>query len=348
MGADSVVVLGAVMLAALTAYAVLAGADFGGGIWDLLASGPTRDDQRRAIAQAIEPVWEANHVWLIFIAVILFTAFPPAFAALCIAGFGPFHVALIGIILRGSAFVFRNYSGDRSGAWQTWASVFGAASVVTPFLMGTMLGAASSGGIRVTGATVSTDPLHAWFSPVSLTIGALALALCAYLAAVYITLETEGAVQEAFRRRALGSGAIVALLALLLLPLTANYSPLLWQHLSRPQSFLPMLTGAVLAVLSAWALLRRRYVLARLSAVAEVVIVLWGWAFGQWPYLIYPDLTAYGSVSPAPTVRFVLRALPFGFALLLPSLWFLFSVFKSRRTGPPNEPLPTGRPQSDG
>jgi len=324
--------LGVAMLLALTAYAVLAGADFGGGIWDLLAGGPREKEQRLAIAHAIGPVWEANHVWLIFLLVILFTAFSPAFQALSVAFFGLFHAVLTGIVLRGAAFVFRSSTPDEeSGGWRAWASVFGAASVITPFLLGTALGAVSSGGIRVRDGAVTVDPGAAWFSPVSLLIGALTLALCAYLAAVYLTVETHGEVQEDFRRRALGAGMAVAALAIILLPVAAWRSPLLWQHLSRPLSAPPMITGALLAAASAWAVMTRRYRLGRALAVAEVIIVLWGWAFAQWPYLIYPDITATGSMSPLPTIRFLLNALPFGFAILIPSLAFLFVVFKGRQ-----------------
>jgi cytochrome d ubiquinol oxidase subunit II len=142
-------------------------------------------------------------------------------------------------------------------------------------------------------------------------------------------LETKGALQEDYRVRALGTGAVVVMLALLLLPLIANRTPLLWAHLSRPSSIPPMLTGGILAVLSALAVFKRSYPLARLLAILEVIILIWGWAFAQWPYLIYPDVTLYNAIAPMPTIRFLLGALPFGFALLIPSLWYLFRVFKS-------------------
>jgi len=332
-GLDAHALVGVAMLLALTAYAVLGGADFGGGIWDLLATGERRRERQEAIAHAIGPVWEANHVWLIFMIVILFTAFPRAFGALSIAFFAPLHLALVGIVLRGAAFVFRANMDPESPQWRTWASVFGAASTVTPFLLGTALGAVSSGGIRVTNGTVAVDPLQTWFSPVSLLIGALTLALFAYLAAVYLTVETEGAVREDFRARALGAGGAVALLAAVLIPLIARRSPLIWEHLSEPLSLPPMLMGALLAALSGWAVWTRRYILARATAVAEIVILLWGWAFAQWPYIIYPDLTVYNAAAPAPTIRFLLTSLPFGFALLIPSLWFLFTVFKGHPRG---------------
>ena len=143
----------ALAVTALIAYAVLGGADFGGGIWDLFASGPRRDQQRDAIAHAMGPVWEANHVWLIFVIVIIFSAFPAAYERLSIALFAPFHLVLLGIILRGAAFVFRAYSpqsarGAGAGpSARRWGAVFGIASLITPILLGMCLGAVSAGEI---------------------------------------------------------------------------------------------------------------------------------------------------------------------------------------------------------
>ena len=331
LGMPAEVAVGCVMLLALTAYAIFAGADFGGGILDLVSFGPRRTEQQKAIADAMGPVWEANHVWLIFLVVILFTAFPPAFQALSIAFYLPFHLVLIGIVLRGAAFVFRANADLTSFHWTAWARVFGVASVITPFLLGATAGAISSGGIRVTDGVVTTNPALAWFSPVSLGIGALTLAVCAYLAAVFLTVETEGDLREDFRFHALGAGATVAVIAAALLPLIAKGSPLLWEHLARPQSAPPMITGGVLALLSGVLVYLRRYKWARALAVAEVVIVLWGWAFAQWPYIIYPDMTVQGSAASGPALRFFLSTLPYGLAVLVPSLFFLFYTFKGRR-----------------
>jgi cytochrome d ubiquinol oxidase subunit II len=215
----------ALAVIALIAYALLGGADFGGGVWDLFATGPRRDEQREAISHAMGPVWEANHVWLIFVIVILFTAFPAAFEALSIALYIPFHLVLLGIILRGAAFVFRAYSPQSARGIavaptaRAWGTVFGAASVVTPTLLGICLGAVSSGAIRVSrGDVIATDGV-AWLTPVALLIGALALALCAYVAAVFLANETAGALREDFRRRALLAGTAVVVLSAAALPL---------------------------------------------------------------------------------------------------------------------------------
>lgn len=320
----------AIALLALMAYAVLAGADFGGGIGDLLAFGPRADQHRQAIAKAMGPVWEANHVWLIFLIVILFSGFPPAFAAMSIAFYIPFHLVLLGIVLRGAAFVFRGVGALTGVAARAWAGFFGAASLITPFILGESLAALSSGAIRVSGQNVTVNVYQAWFSPFSLTLGVLTVALCAYLAAVYLTMESKGDVQEDFRLRALGSGGVTAVLAVLLLPLMRIDAPHLWDVLWQPHAAPLLLVGGILAVVSPWAIWWRHYTLARAAAVVEVILLLWGWGIAQWPYLIYPDVTIMDSASPRPMLNFLLAAIPVGMVLLVPSLWFLFRVFKGR------------------
>lgn len=316
-------------LAGAILYGVLGGADFGGGIWDLLAFGPRRNEQRAAIAHAMGPVWEANHVWLIFVIVLLFTAFPPAFAALSIGLFGLFHFVLAGITLRGAAFVFRGPELAAGGTTH-WGTVFGVASVITPVLLGMAVGAVSSGHLRWTDDAIAGDGPAPWFAPVPLAIGALALALCAYLAAVYLTNETAGELQEDFRRRALLAGTFVVGLSVLTLPLLYLEAPHLWQGLTGLRAAPVIAAGIAAALLSGIALLRRRYRIARAAAVAHVSLLLLGWGLAQYPYLIYPGLRLHDAAAPDDTLRFVLYALPVGAALLVPSLWYLFRVFKAR------------------
>ncbi|HVH11569.1 MAG TPA: cytochrome d ubiquinol oxidase subunit II [Longimicrobium sp.] len=321
----------ALTLVALIAYAVLAGADFGGGVWDALARGPRRDAQREAIAHAMGPVWEANHVWLIFVIVLLFTAFPTAFAALSVALFLPFHLVLLGIILRGAAFVFRAYSSPsgRSGAEALrWGAVFGGASVITPVLLGMCLGAVSAGGVRVTDGQVIVEGVPPWLDPLSLAIGIFALAICAYLAAVYLANETEGELREAFRRRALAAGTAVVGLSVLLLPLLRTRGSHLWEGLTSARAAPVLAAGVAAALLSGWALWKERLRLARTATVVQTACLLAGWGIAQHPYLIYPDVTIHGAAAGDSTLRFVLWSTPFGMAILLPSLWFLFRVFK--------------------
>ncbi len=322
--------VGAVALAAVIAYAVLAGADFGGGIWDLLARGPRVGAQRAAIAAAMGPVWEANHVWLIFLIVLLFTAFPPAFAALSVALFWPFHLVLVGIVLRGAAFVFRAHGHAAARTPLGWGQVFGAASAITPLLLGACLGAISAGAVRVREGEVMRGAEWAWLGIFPLATGALALTLCAYLAAVYLTVETEGLLQADFRRRALGAWLVGGVLSVATLLLTLTEAPRLWQGLTGLPALPVVAVGMLLAPASGLAMWRRRFRWARLLGAGQVALLLLGWALAQWPYIIYPDVTLVGAAAPPATLRFVLWTLPLGMGLLLPSLWFLFAVFKGR------------------
>jgi cytochrome d ubiquinol oxidase subunit II len=325
------IVAGAVLLAVM-AYAVLGGADFGGGIWDLFATEPRRREQRAAIAHGMGPVWEANHVWLIFVIVLLFTAYPRAFQALSIALYVPFHLVLLGIILRGASFVFRSYATTGAHALgRVFGVLFGVASVITPVLLGMCLGAVSSGMLHVADPAGMTAS-RAWLSLLSWAMGTLALALCAYLAAVYLANETSGALQEDFRTRALIAGTFVVAISALLLPLLRTEAPHLLAGLLGVRALPALIIGAIAALGAGAALRARRYRLARTAAVLQILCLLGGWGLAQFPYIIYPDITIRDA-APAATLRFVLLTLPIGLALILPSLWFLFRVFKREHLG---------------
>jgi cytochrome d ubiquinol oxidase subunit II len=326
--ADAVALIAAF---ACLAYGLLGGADFGGGVWDLVASGQRKPSQRAAIAHAMGPVWEANHVWLIFLIVILFTGFPAVYATLSTALFVPFHLVLLGIVLRGAAFVFRAY-GHRAGSSTTatergWGVVFGISSTITPFLLGACMGAVATGAIRFDGARVSTQGTP-WLLPMSMMTGALALAICAYLAAVYLTLETEGELQRDFRRYALLAGTATVALSVLALPLMRNQAPHLWAGLLSMRALPILAVGAIAALLAGWLLLRERYRAARRAAIVQTAMLLGGWIAAQYPYLVFPDLSIDTAAAPPATLRFFLIALPIGLVILLPSLYLLFRVFK--------------------
>ena len=164
--------------AGMTLYVLLGGADFGGGVWDLLARGPARDRERSLISKAIGPVWEANHVWLIFVVTVLFAAFPAAFAALGVALYVPFGIAIAGIVMRGAAFAFRSYGEPDTGWQRAWTRVFGIASLVTPFVLGMCAAAIASGRIRIVGDTVHATLVGSWTGPLSWVAGLLSLAMC--------------------------------------------------------------------------------------------------------------------------------------------------------------------------
>jgi cytochrome d ubiquinol oxidase subunit II len=338
-------VLAGVMLCALIAYAVLAGADFGAGVWDRLSRGPRSAAQRLAIAEAIGPVWEANHVWLIFLIVLLFTCFPSAYAAASTALFWPLHLVLIGIVLRGAAFVFRAYGAPTAEAQAAWGRIFGAASAVTPLLLGMCLGAVSTGRIRVDGGVVSGESFSAWLRVFPAMTGLLALLLCAYLAAVYLAWESDRELREDFRRRALLTWLAAGVVSLATLLIAREEAPRLWARLTSTPANALLLAGVLLAPASLFSLWRRRFGAARVLGAAQVVVLLVGWGVAQWPYLIFPDLTVADTAAPASTLSLTAATLPFGLAALIPSLWFLFAVFKGRNPhAAQSEGGPVGRP----
>ncbi len=315
----------------LTLYVLLAGADFGGGVWDLFATGERAQQQRDLISAAIGPVWEANHVWLIFVLTGLLSAFPAVFADLSIALYLPFSLALIGIVLRGSAFAFRSH-GQPDSAWQrTWTRIFGIASLVTPFVLGAAAASIASGRIRVVDGEVRAGLVSSWTSALSLFGGLFALTICAYLAATYLTVEAvqrgEEELERDFRGRALVAGAVAGGLAAIGLVLVRSEAPILWEGM-RDAGLLFALASAVAGVGSLVAVWSRRYRLARVGAIVAVASVLFGWGVAQWPYLIVPDVTVTAAAAPDATLRVVIIGFALGGAVLAPSLYLLFRIFK--------------------
>jgi cytochrome d ubiquinol oxidase subunit II len=325
-------VLAAVLALSLNAYVLFGGADFGGGVWDLLASGPRRSRQREVIAHAIGPIWEANHVWLILAIVVTFTCFPPVFARLGTVLHIPLTLMLIGIVLRGSAFTFRTFDSQHDAAQRRWGRIFASASVITPILLGISIGAVASGRVgRDLGDGFRQRFVDPWLTPFSLSVGLLALMLFAFLAAVFLTLETrDRELSEDFRHRALTSGVAVFFASLLVLLLSHHTAPLVRKGLMGSSWAVPLhLITALTAVSVLAALWFRRYWLARLGAGLQVSLIFWGWAMAQYPFLLPPTYTVANSVAPTTTLRLILIALIVGGAILLPSLWYLFQIFKT-------------------
>jgi len=327
--------LAGVIFAALNAYAVLAGADFGGGVWALLARGPQKERQRDLIAHAIGPVWEANHVWLILAIVLLFTGFPAAFARLGIVLHIPLSLVLIGIVLRGSAFTFWRYGGETDAEQRHWGVTFAAASLITPLLLGVTVGAVAAdavSGPRAPGTPFFTGYVAPWLTPFALSVGVFALVAFAFLAAVYLTLEAKDReLQEDFRRRALGAGLALFGAAVVVLVLSGSGAPRVRAGLILASWAAPLhLVTAAAAIAALVALWRRRYGAARVAAASQVSLILWGWGLSQYPYILPPDLTVAGAAAPAATLRLLVGALALGAVVLAPSLYYLFRVFKSR------------------
>jgi len=331
-------VCGGLILLGLIAYAVLGGADFGGGIWDLFASGSSAERQRKLIANAMGPVWEANNVWLIYVIVMTFTCFPLVYAAISTALFIPIILALLGIVLRGAAFGFRSYYSRRAGIASVWGRIFSAASVITPFLLGMVAGAIAGGHIRVRGGQVIADYWSTWTTPFAFACGAFALGLCAVLAATYLSVEALDAgdfpLVRTFQAGAIVAGAITALIGAIAALLTRAEAPVLWRGLVGQA--LPFSLGAVLIGLgTAFCLLVSRYRLARILVAAETACILAAWGVAQYPYLVVPDLTMENAASPPNVLALAIIGTLVGMVVLLPSLWYLFRIFKS-----PNPPHP--------
>ena len=319
------------LLISLTIYVLTGGADYGGGVWDLLATGPRKLEQRQFIAHAIGPIWEADHVWLILIVVILFTGFPAGFAAIMMALNVPITLMLVGIVLRGSAFSFRSYGSSDSHTRREWGRIFAIASLITPALLGVTIGAIASGGIPPSPHQLS-DFVMPWLTPFCLSVGAFAVVMFAYLSATYAAYEAEDPrLREDFRLRAIVGGIAVGVMAGTVLLLSIHGAPGIWRGLTERVWTWPLFwITAVLALTALYALWTRRYQFARFFAVGEVTLILWGWAFAQFPYLVVPSLTLYEAAAPRITMELLAIALIAGSVLLLPSYKYLLDVFKSQ------------------
>lgn len=331
---EPAVLVAAVIVVLLAIYVLLGGADYGAGVWDLLAGGDSADSQRTTIARAIGPVWEANHVWLIVAVVVLFNAFPAAFARVGTLLHVPLGIALAGIIFRGSAFVFRAYGPPDQRHVRRWGVVFAVASTITPVLLGVVVGGVTEGRLVVRDGAFLEAYVEPWLTPFSLSVGAFALVLFAYLAAVYLTLEArDPATVEAFRRRALAAAVLTGVMALIVF-LLAGGAPHIRAGLTRSPWAAPLHVATGAAALAALACLwTRRFWFARAAAAAQAALIIAGWALAQYPYLIRPDLTIAATAAPPRVLVLLLQLLAVGAVVLLPSLVYLFRVFGPRETG---------------
>ena len=326
--ADAILIL---LWAGLTAYALFGGADFGAGFWDLLGGGRRTDTIRALIEDTIGPVWEANHVWLIFALVVVWTAFPPVFAAVASTLYIPLTAVAIGVILRGSGFAFRkSVEEPRLKRW--FGVLFGLSSIITPFFLGAIAGAIASG--RVPPGNAAGDPIGSWLNPTSLLGGILAVGICAYLAAVYLTSDArrggDKVLADAFRRRALVMGAAVGVVAMAGIVVLANDAPTLYDGLitrALPLVILSALAGLVSLVL----LGRRRFGAARLTAGLAVGAILWGWAVAQYPDLLVGSLTVAQASALEATLVALLISLLVGAVLVVPSMIALFVLSQRPR-----------------
>lgn len=319
----------AVLLLGLIMYATFGGADFGGGIWTAFASGPRARQQRQALFHAIGPVWETNHVWLIFVVVVLFMVFPTAFAALFIALLIPLVLALLGINFRGAAFAFRHFGQETGQGVPLIARSFEISSILTPFFLGMAVTAAGAGSIRVVAGEVAPG-LWNWITPFTLMGGVVGLAICAYLAPIYMTVRLSGELQNDFRRRGMLAGWLLGGLTALAIPVAQLSAPLFFTRLLA----LPTLIIVALAVLfgagTELLLWRRRFLAAQIAAAITVALTLAGFAAALYPDLIIGQLSVAQAAAPRPTLVAFFVVLPLGVLILAPSLFFLYWTFRGR------------------
>ena len=274
-------------------------------------------DERTAITEAIGPVWEANHVWLIFALVLLFTCFPPAFAAIGTGLYVPLSFALVGIVLRGAAFVFRNYAADVTAVASTWTVLFGISSLAAPFFFGDAVGALATGR-------------DAWTSAFAIAVGLFAVAVCAQIAAVFMLREIrEPDVQQDFRRRAVRATLAVWILGLVPYAIAAVYEPSVVRGLLHPLAITAIAVALFAGVVTVVCIGRRQDSPARLAVGIEAAAILSGWFGAQAPELVPNQYTFASAASPDATIAAFLVATAIGAVVLVPSLWLLFRVFKS-------------------
>lgn len=324
-------ILLAILWFGLIVYAAFGGADFGAGIWEFFASGATQEKERDLINEALGPVWEANHVWIVFLVVGLFSTFPVAFAIICAVLFVPLTLALVGIVLRGSAFIFRTHGLRKRPILAVWSRVFGLASVITPFFLGVCAAAVASGRIVVHGESAQVSLPGVWLTPFAWTIGFMAVSLCATIAAIYLTVEAtsqnEHDLADGFRIRGLIAGAITAVLGLVGLLLAPQGAPIIWRGLLDHAIPLVIIT-MVLGIATAVTLYFGYYRIARALIVAETAFLLGTWGVSQIPYLIPPNLTVEAAAGAPSTLLLLLIGIIIGMILILPSIAYLFYIFK--------------------
>jgi cytochrome bd ubiquinol oxidase subunit II len=331
----------ALVIASITAYAVLGGADFGGGFWDLTAGGAQRGGRVRGMVErSMGPVWEANHVWLIFVLVVMWTCFPVAFGSIMSTLYVPMFIAVVGIIFRGTAFALRGQAAT-IGEARLLGALFASSSVLVPFCFGACLGAIGSGRVQVGNA--AGDPISSWLNPTGILVGALAVITGAYLAAVYMAGDSVRAglpdMQRAFRARALIAGVAAGIVAIGGLIVLRDDARPLFDGLTSDGGLVFVIASAVAGGVTLALVWVERYELARFTAAAAVACVTIGWAFAQSPYLLPDQLTLDRAAAGDATLVATLIGVAVGMLVLVPSLYLLYSLTLKGRLDQQFEPL---------
>jgi len=309
----------------ITAYALFGGADFGAGFWDLVAGGSERGaEPRRVIDRSIGPVWEANHVWLIYCFVVLWSCFPEAYASITLTLFVPLTIAAFGIVLRGSGFAFRK-SVLRTRDRRNFGAAFASSSVLVPFCFGAIAGAIASG--RVPSGGRAGDPWSSWVNPTSLLGGVLAVVVVAFLAATYLVRDAARVADEAmvvyFRRRAVIAAVAAGAVSLVGLAVLHADAPYLFDGLT--SRAVPLVLVSVACGCGSLVLLARDgHRGARLGAVGAVASIVLAWGVAQWDFLLPESLTVADAAAPSGTLAAVLVATALAVVCIVPAFALLY------------------------
>jgi cytochrome d ubiquinol oxidase subunit II len=336
-----------VLFIAVTMYAIFGGADFGAGFWDLVAGGTKRGERpREVIDHSIAPVWEANHVWLIFVFVVLWTCFPTAYASITTTLFVPLTLAAFGIVLRGASFAFRK-AVFRTRDRRNFGAAFALSSVLVPYCLGAVVGSIASG--RVPSGGKAGDPWSSWVNPTSVLGGVLAVAVTAYLASFFLVWDarrlSDATMVAYFRRRAFGAGLAAGVVALVGIFVLSNDATYLFDGLT--SRALPLVIISGVAGVGALVLLTRGTGTgARLAAVVAAGSLVVAWGVAQWDYLLPKTLTVSAAAAPSGTITAVLVATGLAVILILPAFGLLYVL--DQRTLLPEESMPETQPSRGG
>ncbi len=318
----------------LVFYVLFGGADFGAGILEMISGESDRD----TIAHAIGPVWEANHVWLILVVVILFMGFPKVYASLSLYLHIPLLIMLIGIVLRGTAFAFMHYDAIKDQSNEIYNRIFKISSLVTPLFLGITIGAALLGRINPEAETFTEAFIYPWFNLFSFAVGFFTLTLFTFLAAVYLIGETANDRQrKAFTKSARGLN-IAAVVTGMIVFASAEWEglPLISLFIDSWFAILMLIAATLLLPAVWWSLLKTKIILSRIFAASQVICILLAWFRVQYPVVInrvegYSDLTFYNSAAPDATLLQLVIALVVGSIIILPFLFYLMKTFKGQQ-----------------
>jgi cytochrome d ubiquinol oxidase subunit II len=331
-------VVAAILFLGVVAYAIFAGADFGTGVWDLTAGNAERGGPLRAqIDRSIGPVWEANHVWLIFVLVFLWSGFPTAFAAIMNTLFVPWMLVGLGIVLRGAAFAFRKFAADVDEA-RLEGAVFASSSVITPFFLGMIAGGIADGRVPLAGG----DIWSSWTGPTSWIGGTLAVLTCSFLAATFLAADAERSRQPELAakcgQKALWTGMVAGAVALLAyFPLRADADTLVRRLEGRGS--VPVVASAIAGFAALVLLRQKRWAIARVAAVAAVASIVIGWGVGQYPDVLVDQATINEVAGAHSTMVGLVVVFGIAAVTVVPSLLWLFALVQLAPADPTDPPV---------